>query len=164
MYPPTAPRGHRAPPDEDLDDTDDQHEGSRDERSDCPTAACTSTGKRWEQCDRNGCGNNRKPSAHCADLCQPQMRRHPSGDCRLSGCPVCNDRPRRVLILAHGWQHKTEFDCSTRCARSARIALGGRLLRRHSGTKGVSPRFSSARRRAIRLLLRRPRAKRTLAS
>jgi thiol-disulfide isomerase/thioredoxin len=34
--------------------------------------------------------------------------------------------------------------------RSLRIAPGGRLLRRHSGTKSVSPRFSSARRRALR--------------
>ena len=31
------------------------------------------------------------------------------------------------------------FDCCARCARSARIAPGSRLLRRHSGTKGVSP-------------------------
>jgi len=47
-----------------------------------------------------------------------------------------------------------------RCARSvfwrsaartsrARIAPGSRLFRRHSGTKSASPRFSSARRRAI---------------
>jgi len=34
--------------------------------------------------------------------------------------------------------------------RSLRIALESRLLRRRSGTKSVSPRSSSARRRAIR--------------
>ena len=35
-------------------------------------------------------------------------------------------------------------------ARSAGIALGGRLLRRRSGTKSVAPPSSSPRRRAIR--------------
>jgi hypothetical protein len=38
-----------------------------------------------------------------------------------------------------------------RCARSARIALSSRLVRRHSGTKSMSPRSSSPRRRAIRI-------------
>ena len=43
-------------------------------------------------------------------------------------------------------------DCSL---RSLRIALSSRLLRRHSGTKSVSARSSSARRRAIRCLIAR---------
>jgi hypothetical protein len=42
------------------------------------------------------------------------------------------------------------FYSLARQARSARIALGSHLLRRRLGTKGVSPRSSSARRRAIR--------------
>src|SRR6476620_8569744 len=35
------------------------------------------------------------------------------------------------------------IDCSARCARSARIALASRLVRRRSGTKSMAPRSSS---------------------
>jgi hypothetical protein len=55
----------------------------------------------------------------------------------------------RLVPLQHGGA-RFEFDCSARCARSARIALCSRLLRRRSPTKSVSARSSSARRRAIR--------------
>jgi hypothetical protein len=44
------------------------------------------------------------------------------------------------------------FNCSL---RSLRIALGIRLLRRHSQTKSTSASFSSARRRAIQGLMAR---------
>src|SRR5215217_3116381 len=62
-------------------------------------------------------------------------------------------RGRRACPLTspqHGGA-RSVFDCSARYARSARIALCSRLLRRRSGTKSVSPHFSSARRRAIRV-------------
>ena len=49
---------------------------------------------------------------------------------------------RRTAIRAY---------CLARQARSARLARAARLLRRHSGTKSMSPPSSSARRRAIRI-------------
>ncbi len=63
-----------------------------------------------------------------------------------------------VTTLAGHVSTVVVFDCSARNARSARIALGSRLLRRHSGTRNVSPRSSSERRRAIRTRLRFPRS------
>jgi hypothetical protein len=59
---------------------------------------------------------------------------------------LCLDSFRRLLLQIGG------------ANIAARIALGSRLLRRHSGTKSVSPRFSSARRRAIRTRQRFPRS------
>jgi hypothetical protein len=66
-------------------------------------------------------------------------------------CPRPADRDLPIMDAHRHERHATVFDCSARCARSARIALCRRLLRRHSGTKSVSPRSSSARRRAIRV-------------
>src|SRR5512133_1210642 len=60
------------------------------------------------------------------------------------------DEKRVPSLLLSTVARDPRSDCSARYARSARIASGSRLLRRHSGTKSVSPPSSSARWRAIR--------------
>jgi hypothetical protein len=97
----SAPGGHGAPPDGNLDHADDQHESRRDERTDSPGESWAGTGEPWEDDDCSCCGDDCNHAARCADQCQSQLRRHSSRNGGLRGGPVRSDLPRRVLIPAH---------------------------------------------------------------
>ena len=97
----SEPGGHGAPPDGNLDDTDDQHERRRDECSNCPAESRAGTGKPREHNDCSSASDDCNHTTCCPDLCQSQLRRHASRNGRLRSGPVRSDLPRQALVLAH---------------------------------------------------------------
>src|SRR5215213_3659997 len=94
------PGGHGSPPDDNLNDTDDQHQNCRDERAHRPSETGPPV-ERWKDDDCRSGSDDRNQTTHRPNLGKPQVRRHSSRDGRLCGVPVRRDLPRRVLIVAH---------------------------------------------------------------
>ena len=94
------PGGHGSPPDDNLNDTDDQHQNCRDERAHCPSATGPPV-ERWKDDDCRSGSDDRNQTTQRPNLGKSQVRRHSSRDGRLCGVPVRRDLPRRVLIVAH---------------------------------------------------------------
>ncbi len=126
LYALAEPGRHRTPPDDNLDNTDGQHECRGDERSHRPGESWSSTGERREHHDCDSSGNDRNDGTHCADLRQSEMRRHTGSNRRLCGGTVRSDLPRRVLIIAHGGQHRcVGVSCERRESRPAAWSQAG---------------------------------------
>ena len=122
LYALAEPGRHRTPPDDNLDNTDGQHECRGDERSHRPGESWSSTGERREHHDCDSSGNDRNDGTHSADLRQSEMRRHTGSNRRLCGGTVRSDLPRRVLIIAHGGQHRcVGVSCERRESRARRM-------------------------------------------
>ena len=97
----TAPGGHGAPPDGNLNHTDDQHECRRDERPNRPGESGPGTGEPREDDNCSCRGDDSNRATRCPDLRQSPLGRHPSRNSRLRGGPIRRDLPRQVLTLAH---------------------------------------------------------------
>ena len=125
------PGGHGSPPDDNLNDTDDQHQNCRDERAHRPSETGPPV-ERWKDDDCRSGSDDRNQTTHRPNLGKPQVRRHSSRDGRLCGVPVRRDLPRRVLIVAHARSIRPLGMCRISRRPGSRAAVLDERTSRHA--------------------------------